>query len=69
MGGTHQSNDYNTNVDSDDTKFIYNGCIEMDATIKHAEIMKEAVGLRPGRTSARLERDSFTTSKQMLQIR
>lgn len=63
LGGTHQVNDYNTNVDAGDRKFIYEGCIRMNASIKRAEIVKEMVGLRPGRSQVRLERDTFTTSE------
>lgn len=62
LGGTHQLNDYNTTVDADDRKFIYEGCIKMNASIKRAEIISEMVGLRPGRSQVRLERDIFTTS-------
>lgn len=63
LGGTHQLNDYNRNVDAGDRKFIYEGCIGMNASIKRAEIVKEMVGLRPGRNQLRLERDTYTTSE------
>lgn len=63
LGGTHQENDYNTNVDADDRKFIYEGCSELIPSIKRAKIVNEMVGLRPGRTEVRLEHDIFTTSK------
>lgn len=56
-------NDYNRNVDAGDRKFIYEGCIGMNASIKRAEIVKEMVGLRPGRNQVRLERDTYTTSE------
>lgn len=63
LGGTHQENDYNTNVDADDKKFIYEGCSQLIPSIKNAKIVNEMVGLRPGRTEVRLEHDIFTTSK------
>lgn len=63
LGGTHQVNDYNTNVDVDDRKFIYDGCMKINPAIKGAEIVLEKVGLRPGRNRVRLERDIFNTSK------
>lgn len=63
LGGTHQLNDYNRNVDAGDRKFIYEGCIALNASIKRAEIIKEMVGLRPGRNQVRLERDTYTTSE------
>lgn len=62
MGGTHQENDYNTNVNDDDTHFIYDGCTKLILSIKRAEIVMEKVGLRPGRNRVRLERNIFTTS-------
>lgn len=63
LGGTHQENNDNTNVNIDDTRFIYDGCVRLNASIKHAQIIKEQVGLRPGRTQVRLERDVFSTSE------
>lgn len=62
LGGTHQENDYNTDVNADDTKFIHEGCTALVPSIKHAEILKEMVGLRPGKSSVRLERDTFAAS-------
>lgn len=63
LGGTHQLDDYNRKVDAADTKFIYEGCIKMNASINRAKIVKEMVGLRPGRVQVRLEHDSFITSE------
>lgn len=63
LGGTHQADDYNRKVSAGDSKFIYEGCVKLNASIKRAEIVKEMVGLRPGRSQVRLERDTFTTSK------
>lgn len=63
LGGTHQVDDYNQNVDADDRRFIYDGCIKLNASIKRAEIINEMVGLRPGRNHVRLERDTFVTSE------
>lgn len=65
LGGTHQENDYNTNVDVDDRNFIYDGCIRLIPSIKSAEIVKEMVGLRPGRDKVRIERDVFDTSEKL----
>lgn len=63
LGGTHQIDDYNTAVSEDDRKFIYDGCIGMNTSIKNAKIVKEMVGLRPFRSSVRLERDTFVASE------
>lgn len=64
LGGTHQVDDYNQNVDANDSRFIHKGCIEHNASIKRAKIVNEMVGLRPGRNcGVRLERDTFVTSE------
>lgn len=63
LGGTHQLDDYSTALSEKDTKFIYDGCVQMNASIKNAKVVKESVGLRPGRSSVRLERDTFITSE------
>lgn len=57
LGGTHQENDFNTNVDVKDSKFIMDGCYEIIPGLKNAPILKEWVGLRPGRSSVRLEKE------------
>lgn len=55
-------NDYNTAVNESDTKFIYEGCAMMVPSIKHARVIDEVVGLRPGRTYVRLEQATYSTS-------
>jgi D-amino-acid oxidase len=55
LGGTHQVDDYNLNVSTADSAFIMNGCTRISPSLKHGIIVKEFVGLRPGRTSVRLE--------------
>lgn len=55
LGGTHQVDDYNLKVSAVDSAFIINGCKGIYPSMKHAVIKKEFVGLRPGRTSVRLE--------------
>ncbi|RVE42599.1 hypothetical protein evm_012768 [Chilo suppressalis] len=55
LGGTHQENDFNTNVDEQDKKFITEGCQEMFPGLQHARTVKHWVGLRPGRHEIRLE--------------
>lgn len=65
LGGTHQENDYNTNVNDDDTHFIYDGCAKLIPSIKRGTVCAEKVGLRPGRNRVRLEPNLFTPSKHM----
>lgn len=63
LGGTHQENDCNKKTDATDRRFIYKGCSKLNPSLKRAEIFKDMVGLRPGRSQVRLERDTFTTSE------
>lgn len=55
LGGTHQENDYNTKPTPEDKKFIMEGCQKIVPGLKHAEHLRDWVGLRPGRTELRLE--------------
>lgn len=55
LGGTHQVDDFNLNVSSADSAFIFNGCKKVFPSLKNAEVIKETVGLRPGREEVRLE--------------
>lgn len=63
LGGKHQENDYNKEIDANDRAFIHEGCTKLNPSLKHAEIVRDTVGLRPGRSQVRLERDIFTTSE------
>lgn len=51
------------NVSAEDRRHIFEGCLKLNPSVKHAEIVKDMVGLRPGRTEVRLERDVHITSK------
>lgn len=64
LGGTHQENDYNTEIDADDRNAIYNGCKILNPSIERAKIIEEKVGLRPGRSQVRLEQSVFHTSEK-----
>jgi len=55
LGGTHTFNDYNVKLSRPDSEFIFAGCHKLNPSLKHAETIREWVGLRPGRTSVRLE--------------
>ena len=57
LGGTHQMNDFNRNVNEKDSKFIFDGCQKIMPSLKRAENAREWVGLRPGRSMVRLEID------------
>uniref|UniRef100_A0A1A9X595 FAD dependent oxidoreductase domain-containing protein n=1 Tax=Glossina brevipalpis TaxID=37001 RepID=A0A1A9X595_9MUSC len=55
LGGTHQENNFNTSVCSKDKKFILDGCKHIIPALNDAQHLYDWVGLRPGRTSVRLE--------------
>lgn len=58
LGGTHQHNDWNTNANDQDRAFIWNGCKALkNWEVSGGKIIKDWVGLRPGRHSVRLERE------------
>ncbi|XP_053962432.1 D-aspartate oxidase [Anastrepha ludens] len=55
LGGTHQENDENLEVCSNDKKFIVDGCRKIVPGLEHAQHLCDWVGLRPGRGTLRLE--------------
>ncbi|XP_055636674.1 D-aspartate oxidase-like [Toxorhynchites rutilus septentrionalis] len=68
LGGTHQMNDFNRNVNAKDSKFIFDGCERMLPSLKNAPKVKEWVGLRPGRSTVRLELEHCEAGKQTVPI-
>ncbi|XP_059088634.1 D-aspartate oxidase-like [Tigriopus californicus] len=63
LGGTHQYGDWNTRPCEKDSQFITSGCQTMfPSLLAGAEKIKDWVGLRPGRSSVRLEREALTAS-------
>lgn len=59
LGGTAQVDDYNLNASDDDSKFIRAGCLNLDPSITNSNLIKEWVGLRPGRDTVRIEEETF----------
>ena len=57
LGGTAQRNNYDRRADPDDTAGILHRCNNLAPQLSGAQISKVLVGLRPGRTSVRVERD------------
>lgn len=55
LGGTHQEGDWNVAVDKDDEKFILEECAKLVPALRNAERVCDWVGLRPGRSSIRLD--------------
>ncbi|XP_063696881.1 D-aspartate oxidase [Culicoides brevitarsis] len=63
IGGTHQENDFNTQPCPKDREFIMVGCTRIVKGLKNAPVIREWVGLRPGRTSVRIEFEDYETQK------
>ena len=59
IGGTAQKDNWNTEVDPEDTKEILRKISFIAPQIKNVEVISESVGLRPARDSVRLETQSF----------
>lgn len=60
LGGTTQENDWNTEIDPEDTKEIVRKVSSMYPQFKDAEIISASVGLRPVRPEIRLEAEDFS---------
>lgn len=61
VGGTLQVDDYNTQACPKDRDFIFVGCAKMVKGFKNAPVIREWVGLRPGRTTVRIEFEDYET--------
>ncbi|XP_068203262.1 D-aspartate oxidase-like [Palaemon carinicauda] len=57
LGGTRQFDSYNTEVCKHDAQSIWERCTNFLPSLKKAEILKEAVGLRPYRSIVRVEKE------------
>ena len=68
LGGTSGYGDWNRKVDPKDSEDIMNGCCKLYPSLRSAKIIKEWVGLRPGRDEVRLERELLTRSGKDLHV-
>jgi len=59
LGGTHQDNDWNLEVDPKDTEDILRKATNIYPQFKNAEVIEVKVGLRPTRAEIRLEAEKF----------
>ena len=57
LGGVAQSNDWSLETRSEDSDYILEKCSKLIPELKKAEIIEEMVGLRPGRSEVRLEKE------------
>lgn len=63
LGGTAQFDDYNLNASDDDAKLIRSGCSNLDISVTNSKLIKEWVGLRPGRDTVRIELETLRKRK------
>ncbi|XP_071944350.1 D-aspartate oxidase-like [Antedon mediterranea] len=59
VGGTAQKGNYNVDVDFSDKKRIMDGACRMIPNLKNCTYIRDWVGLRPGRRSVRLEKETM----------
>ena len=57
LGGVAQQNNWSLSPTDKDRNFILKKCSQIIPELKDVEIIEELVGLRPGRTSVRLEKE------------
>jgi D-amino-acid oxidase len=57
LGGVAQDNNWSLNPTEKDRDFILEKCSSIIPELKNADIIEELVGLRPGRSSVRLEKE------------
>ncbi|XP_070555494.1 D-aspartate oxidase-like [Ptychodera flava] len=68
LGGTLQKGSWNTQPDAEDKKRIFEDCCSVYPSLKHAEVDYDWVGLRPGRSSVRLEKEITQVSGREMKI-
>ncbi|XP_070168371.1 D-aspartate oxidase-like isoform X1 [Polyergus mexicanus] len=61
LGGTHQEGDFDCSAREEDSKNIYDGCCRMMPSLNACQIIREWVGLRPGRPRVRLECETLSS--------
>ncbi|XP_003978580.2 D-aspartate oxidase [Takifugu rubripes] len=57
VGGTRQEEDWRLEVDEGDREDMLARCIRLEPSLCKAKVLREWVGLRPGRKNPRVERD------------
>ena len=62
LGGCRQLDNYNETVDEDDKKAIWKRVTTLLPNLKKAQFVQDCVGLRPHRTSIRVEKEVMALS-------
>ncbi|XP_078485054.1 D-amino-acid oxidase-like [Ciona intestinalis] len=68
LGGTHQYDDYNLEVDKEDSDQIWSKCCEFEPSLRYSKIKSQHVGLRPKRTAIRIELEQQKLSNRTVTI-
>ncbi|XP_053489403.1 D-aspartate oxidase [Ictalurus furcatus] len=68
LGGTQQANDWRLEVDKDDSKGIMERCSKLVPALRTAQVLGEKVGLRPGRSNLRLEREWLQVQERQVPL-
>jgi len=68
LGGTTQKDDWNQELREADLEHILRGTSEVVPSLKQAELIRDQVGLRPGRTSVRLELETMKIDGKDLKV-
>ena len=61
IGGVYQYGNWNREIDPDLTRDIIARCARIEPSVAQAQIIRQFVGLRPGRDKVRLEVERITT--------
>ena len=60
LGGVAQEGNWSLEPTEEDRNFILEKCSKIIPDLKNAEIIEDIVGLRPGRTEVRLEKEQIS---------
>jgi glycine/D-amino acid oxidase-like deaminating enzyme len=68
IGGTRNYGSYDLKPDKHDSQSIWERATALVPSLKHAEIIKEWVGLRPTRTPVRLEKELIKDGPKSVKV-
>lgn len=68
LGGTLEHGNWDKTISIETREKIWNNCIKLEPSLKHAVRQYDWAGLRPGRTSIRLEHEHVTHDKKKITV-
>ncbi|XP_071962329.1 D-aspartate oxidase-like [Antedon mediterranea] len=68
VGGVYQHDNWDLSINHQDRENIWKRACKMDPSLKHAHIINEWVGLRPGRPEVRLEREVIVVNGKKVNV-